>query len=85
VNIDDVDRNTIYLHGIIVFHASHNETWLRNNISPLCNYSPLYVHPDQWVTTFNNNILHKPHLGFFLESGEGPYGDVAEEDYWHFH
>jgi hypothetical protein len=56
--------------GIIVLHASHNETWLCNNISPLCTYNPLYVHPDQWVTTFNNRMHHSPHLGFFLEIGE---------------
>jgi hypothetical protein len=85
VNINDDDRNTVYLHGIIVLLASHDEHWLRSNISPLCTYNPLPVHPDQWATTFNYNLHHNPHLGFFLEIGERPYGDVAEEDYWHFH
>jgi hypothetical protein len=56
VNINDIHHNTIYLHGIIVLHASHDEDWLHIHISPLCTYTPLDIHPDQWVTIFNNNI-----------------------------
>jgi hypothetical protein len=84
-NINDIHHTTIYLHEIIVLHASHDEDWLPIHISPLCTYIPLDIHLDQWVTTFNNNMNHKPHLGFFLEIGEGLYGDVGEKDYWHFH
>jgi hypothetical protein len=44
----------------------------------------LYIRPDQWIINFNNYINYTPNRNYFMDIGDGLYGDVDEEDYWDF-